>query len=52
MFPGNMFLYYVLIEKFKEMKLLAPGDTVVISGNEKGKEDKHAYTVSFVVKVK
>ena len=40
------------IEKFKEMKLLVPGDTVVISGNEKGKEDKHAYMVSFVVKVK
>ena len=40
------------IEKFKEMKLLAPGDTVVISGNEKGKEDRHAYMVSFVLKVK
>ena len=40
------------IEKFKEMKFLAPGDTVVISGNDKNIEDKHAYMVSFVMKVK
>ena len=37
--------------QFKEIKLLAPWDTVVILGNEKGKEEKHAYIVSFVVKV-
>ena len=40
------------IEKFKEMELLSPGDTVVVSGNQKGVEDQHAYMVSFVVKVK
>ena len=40
------------IEKFKEMKFLAPGDTVVITGNDKNIEEKHAYMVSFVMKVK
>ena len=40
------------IEKFKEMKFLVPGDTVVISGNEKNRETKNANMVSFVVKVK
>ena len=40
------------IEKFKEMEFLSPGDTVVVSGNQKGVEDQHAYMVSFVVKVK
>jgi len=40
------------IEKFKEMKFLAPGDTVVICGTEKSKEEKNASMVSFVVKVK
>ena len=40
------------IEKFKEMKLLVPGDTVVISGNQKGKDDKNSYMVSYVMKVK
>jgi hypothetical protein len=34
------------------MKFLAPGDTVVISGNDKNIEEKHAYMVSFVMKVK
>ena len=40
------------IEKFKEMKFLVPGDTVVICGNEKNREEKHATMVSFVMKVK
>ena len=40
------------IEKFKEMKFLVPGDTVVISGNQKGKDDKNSYMVSYVMKVK
>ena len=40
------------IEKFKEMKFLVPGDTVVICGNDKNREEKHATMVSFVVKVK
>ena len=40
------------IEKFKEMKFLVPGDTVVICGNEKNIEEKHATMVSFVMKVK
>ena len=40
------------IEKFKEMKFLVPGDTVVISGNEKNRDEKNANMVSFVVKVK
>ena len=40
------------IEKFKEMKFLVPGDTVVISGSDKNIEEKHASMVSFVMKVK
>ena len=40
------------IEKFKEMKFLVPGDTVVICGNDKNREEKHATMVSFVMKVK
>ena len=40
------------IENFKEMKFLVPGDTVVISGNQKGKDDKNSYMVSYVMKVK
>ena len=40
------------IEKFKETQFLVPGDTVVISGNQKGKDDKNAYRVSYVMKVK
>ena len=40
------------IEKFKEMKFLVPGETVVISGNQKGKDDKNSYMVSYVMKVK
>ena len=40
------------IEKFKEMKFLATGDTVVISGSDKNIEEKHASMVSFVMKVK
>ena len=40
------------IEKFKEMNFLVPGDTVVICGNDKNREEKHATMVSFVVKVK
>ena len=40
------------IEKFKEMKFLVPGDTVVICGNDKNREEKHATMVTFVVKVK
>ena len=39
------------IEKLKEYKLLIPGDTVVISGNDKD-EGKHASMVSVVMKVK
>ena len=40
------------IEKFKEMKFLVPGDTVVIAGNDKNREERHASMVSFVMKVK
>ena len=41
------------IEKFKEMKFLVPGDTVVISGDdEKDSERKNASMVSFALKVK
>ena len=40
------------IEKFKETQFLVPGDTVVISGSQKGKDDKNAYRVSYVMKVK
>ena len=40
------------IEKFKEMKFLIPGDTVVICGNDEDLEHKHATLVSFVMKVK
>lgn len=40
------------IEKFKEMKFLVPGDTVVISGNEDKKENRHGYMVSYVLKIK
>ena len=40
------------IEKFKEMKFLVPGDTVVIAGNQKGKDDKNSYMVSYLMKVK
>ena len=40
------------IEKFKEMKFLFPGDTVVISGDDESPEKKHASMVSFVLKVK
>ena len=40
------------IEKFKEMKFLVPGDTVVICGNDKNREEKHATMVSSVMKVK
>ena len=40
------------IEKFKEMKFLVPGDTVVVTGNEKNREERHASMVSFVMKVK
>ena len=40
------------IEKFKEMKFLASGDTVVISGSDKNIEEKNASMVSFVMKVK
>ena len=40
------------IEKFKQMKFLVPGDTVVISGSDKNIEEKHASMVSFVMKVK
>ena len=41
------------IEKFKEMKFLIPGDTVVITGDdEKADNGKHASTVSLVMKVK
>ena len=40
------------IEKFKEMKFLATGDTVVISGNGEGPEQQHASLVSFVLRVK
>ncbi len=36
------------IEKFKEMKFLVPGDTVVICGTDKNREEKHATMVSFV----
>ena len=39
------------IEKLKEVKLLIPGDTVVISGNDKD-EGKHASMVSVVMQVK
>ena len=40
------------IEKFKEMKFLATGDTVVISGSDKNIEEKNSSMVSFVMKVK
>ncbi len=40
------------IEKFKELKFLFPGDTVVISGDDESSERKHAVMVSFVLKVK
>ena len=41
------------IEKFKEMKFLIPGDTVVITGDdEKADNGKHASMVSLVMKVK
>ena len=40
------------IEKFKEMKFLIPGDTVVISGNDEDLEHKHGTLVSFVMIVK
>ncbi len=40
------------IGKFKEMKFLFPGDTVVISGDDESSERKHAVMVSFVLKVK
>ena len=40
------------IEKFKEMKLLIPGDIVVVSGDDKNKEQKNTKMVSFVLKVK
>ena len=40
------------IGKFKEMKFLFPGDTVVISGDDESSERKHAAMVSFVLKVK
>ena len=41
------------VEKFKEMKFLAPGDIVVITGDDdKGNEGKHASMVSTVMKVK
>ena len=40
------------IEKFKEMKFLFPGDTVVISGDDESAEKKYASMVSFVLKVK
>jgi len=41
------------IEKFKEMKFLIPGDTVIIAGDDHRQEDgKHASLVSLVMKVK
>ena len=41
------------IEKFKEMKFLVPGDTVIVSGDDERHDDgKHASIVSFVMKVK
>ena len=40
------------IDKFKEMKFLASGDTVVISGSDKNFEERSASMVSFVMKVK
>jgi pyruvate kinase len=41
------------IEKFKEMKFLVPGDTVVITGDDDNtKEGKHSSMVSKVMKVK
>ena len=43
------------IERLKEMKLLIPGDTVVITGDDekiKDEEGKHASLVSLVMKVK
>ena len=40
------------VEKFKEMKFLIPGDTVVITGDDEQDEGKHASMVSIVMKVK
>ena len=40
------------IEKFKEMKFLVPGDTVVICGSGAKDDGKHASMVSVVMKVK
>ena len=40
------------VEKFKEMKFLIPGDTVVITGDDEQEEGKHASMVSMVMKVK
>ena len=40
------------VEKFKEMKFLIPGDTVVICGAGEKDDGKHASMVSVVMKVK
>ena len=40
------------VEKFKEMKFLIPGDTVVICGAGEKDDGKHASIVSVVMKVK
>jgi pyruvate kinase len=40
------------VEKFKEMKFLIPGDTVVIIGDDEEKEGKHASMVSTIMKVR
>ena len=40
------------IEKFKDMKFLIPGDTVVICGVGERDDEKHASMVSMVMKVK
>ena len=40
------------IEQFKAMKLLIPGDTVIMLGNDEEKNEKHASMVSSIVKVK
>ena len=42
------------VEKFKELKFLIPGDTVVITGDDEKSKDgeKHASMVSEVMKVK
>ena len=40
------------VEQFKKMKLLIPGDTVIMLGDDEEKDSQHASMVSSIVKVK